>query len=390
MPSFNKYSKFLGTTGHTIGEVRQEEANRLMEWTWDGDIASQIAYQFDMYHDPDPYALNNVKPTRDMVPLDVKFIKHTSQTYSKDLVTFHMQMKPHQKCNVSYYKQYEDVYGSTWPLGEYVLLKDSEGVYNRWLVVAEADNNVLQFPTWEVLRCDLTFQYVMDGKKMSVAGVQRSQNSYNSGIWTDYLVTTTQDQGKFIIPLNRETEKIFYNMRMIIDAAVLTEPRTFQVSKVNRISPDGLVRVTLAETEFNSETDYIEKDEDGNVIGMWADYFKKGVEPTEPENPTTNTHSEITYSGKDPVLKIGGNYKKFTVKYYDEIGEVPLRHGAWEYKIDGEDVKKYLDIVTDNLPANQIKIKFIGSDEYIGKNIHISYVSVDGIKSTVIMNIQGL
>ena len=211
-----------------------------------------------------------------------------------------------------------------------------------------------------------------------------------SGVWRDYVVESPQDQQKFVVPLNRDTEHIFYNLRLLIDAPVVTEPRCWRVTKVNRIQNNGLVTVTLAQDMFNSETDYIEQDENGNVIGMWASYWDKNVEPKTPEDPTTNTHSEITYSGKDPVLKIGGNYKKFTVKYYDEIGEVPLRHGAWEYKIDDEDAKEYLDVITDNLPANQIKIKFIGSDEFIGKNINISYVSADGIKSTVIMNIQGL
>ena len=183
MPSFNKYSKFLGTTGRTIGEVRQEEANRLMEWTWDGDIASQVAYQFDMYHDPDPYALNDVKPTRYMVPIEIKFIKHTSQTLAKDQVSFHLQLKPSQKCNVNYYSMYEEMYGAHWPLGEYLLIKDSEGRYNRWLVVADADYNQLQFVTYELLRCDHTFQYIVDGKRQEVAGVLQSQNSYNNNCY---------------------------------------------------------------------------------------------------------------------------------------------------------------------------------------------------------------
>ena len=68
MPSFSNYGKYLGMNGHTLGEVRKDQGKDILEWTWDGDPSQQIAYQFDMYHDPDPYALDDVKPTKNMVP----------------------------------------------------------------------------------------------------------------------------------------------------------------------------------------------------------------------------------------------------------------------------------------------------------------------------------
>ncbi len=46
-----------------------------------------------------------------------------------------------------------------------------------------------------------------------------------SGIWTDHITTTTEDQYKFAVPLNRDTEKLYYNQRIIIDNKVLSEPR---------------------------------------------------------------------------------------------------------------------------------------------------------------------
>lgn len=175
MPSLSTYKKLLNN--NSLGEARKADADNIMEWTWNGDIAQQIAYQFDMYHDPDPRQLDDMKPTKDMIPLDIKFIRHTSQTLAKDDVSFHMQMRPSQKCNVSYYKDYEKMYHSHYPLGLYVLCRDSKGKYNRWMVVAEADVNDLQFQTWELLRCDYTIQYILDGKKCEIAGVLRSQNS---------------------------------------------------------------------------------------------------------------------------------------------------------------------------------------------------------------------
>lgn len=187
MPSLDMYKKMLmsnsGTT--TIGQVHKNQSDMIVEATWDRDIQQRIAYQFDYYHDPDPKLLRDMKPTKDMIPLDIKFIRHTSQTLDKDNVSFHMQMRPSHVCNVPYYKKYVDDYELEYPLGLYVLIPDSKGKYNRWLVVAEADVNDNQFPTYELLKCDYTFQYIMESKRMEVAGVLRSQNSYNSGIWTD-------------------------------------------------------------------------------------------------------------------------------------------------------------------------------------------------------------
>ena len=194
-----------------------------------------------------------------------------------------------------------------------------------------------------------------------------------------------------IIPLNRETEKIFYNLRALIDAKILTEPRAWVVSKVNRLTANGLVNITFAEDHFDPHHDFIEKDEEGNVIGMWADYWTEGVQPTIYEEPETKIYSQITYTGLSPKIKIGGNYRTFTVKFYDDVGEVPLHTGEWKFTIADTDVSEYVSIKKDSaLQDNQIKFKFIGDDGYIGKNLVISYISEDNIKSSVEMNICGL
>lgn len=65
----------------------------------------------------------------------------------------------------------------------------------------------------------------------------------------------------------RETETLFYNIRMIIDAKVESEPRAWLISKINRISPNGICRVTLTQDIFDQHKDFIEKDGNGNIVG---------------------------------------------------------------------------------------------------------------------------
>lgn len=192
------------------------------------------------------------------------------------------------------------------------------------------------------------------------------------------------------MPLNRETEKIFYNLRFIIDAKVLTEPRAWKTSKVNRLAPNGLVRVTLAQDLYDEHHDYIEKDEDGNVIGMWADYFTSGITPTDQTEPENKIYSVVTYAGNTQQIKVGGSYKTFRVTFYDGEEETDFRPGVWSYFIDGQDASGLVTESTTGLAENQIKIKFTGGDEYISKNLIVRFTSDGGIASEVEVNIVGL
>lgn len=181
--------------------------------------------------------------------------------------------------------------------------------------------------------------------------------------------------------MTRDTETLMYNIRMIIDTAVETEPRAWLVSKVNRISPNGICRITLAQDSYDQHNDYIEKDIDGNIIGMWANYYNNKVEPTPiiPDSDTPSITSKITCSGKS-IIKIGGSAKTFTVTYYDEEGNEldNFGPGIWEFFVGTKSVPSSdIDIVQN---GNQIKVKFIGDDSYIGKillirNTASTYVS---------------
>lgn len=178
MPSFFNYQKKLGL--HTNGEARKIQSDMIMDATWDEDIATRTCYFYDWYHDEHRTQLDNMKSESDInkIPMRIKFIVSSSQTYSKDPVTYHMQLRPSQENVIPYYNEYfGERYDSHYPCGLYVDIPDSKGIFNRWLVVGEANYNDPQFPTYELLRCDKVIQYIFDGKKYNVPAVLRSQNS---------------------------------------------------------------------------------------------------------------------------------------------------------------------------------------------------------------------
>lgn len=180
--SFSQYGEWLG--GHkTGGRARKAESDNVMLWSWDEDIQSQTAYLYDYYIDlqsGEALKLNDLHPDQDLykIPIDIKYIRHGSQTYAQDPITYWIQLKPGQKCNVPYYNEIlGDRYDATFPIGLYVEIMDESGRYNRWLIVDKANYNSNQFPTFEILRCDKVFQWIHDNKKYQCAGVLRSQNS---------------------------------------------------------------------------------------------------------------------------------------------------------------------------------------------------------------------
>lgn len=390
MPSFNTFKKINGDL--TIGQNHKTQSDMVIEATWDNGIASRVAYFYDYEHDNYLTQLDDLKPEQDKnkIPISIKYLAHTSQTLSKDKVSYHLQLKPSQDENViPYYKEkFKERYGATFPVGLFVDIPDNKGKYNRWLVVAEADYNDAQFPTFELLRCDYVFQWVIDGVKMQMAGVLRSQNSYNSGVWVDYRIESTENQQMCILPLTRETEKLWYNQRLIIDNNVLTEPVTWVITKINRIASNGTVKLTFAQDAFDPHKDYIETDSDGNVIGKWADYYTDGIAP-EDKTDDDGISVKVSVVGKAKV-KVGGGYKRLYVNFFNNEEEISFIKGTWTYAINGEDASALVDVSSEGLKENEISLSFIGTDKYIGNVLLVTYTTETNISGSIELSISGL
>ena len=199
-----------------------------------------------------------------------------------------------------------------------------------------------------------------------------------------YKFTQVEDQTKFCLPLNRDTERLYYNTHLVLDANVLTEPRVWEISKINRTNSKGVVVYTCKQDLANQHTLKADYDENGNVIAWWADWNKHEIKPTPafvPEDtPPSSITSRITCSGK-PLFKIGGSAKTFTVTFYDDENQEIADHdvGSWSWSIDGVSVPNTL--IEYVLNGNKIKIKFLGDDSYIGKILTITNTSGDVISS---------
>ena len=147
------------------------------------------------------------------------------------------------------------------------------------------------------------------------------------------------------------------------------------VSKVERVNVRGRTKLTLYQKPFNSNTDYIEKDENGIITGLWANYFG-GTAPTDPSTPTIPP-SSITarISASTSTIKVGGSYKNLTVNLFNDSNEDITTEYAdatftWTCSIDDED---WTDKVTwrAGTEYNQKKVKFPNDTSVIGKILSV-------------------
>ena len=375
----------------TIGQIYKEQSDDMMNWTWENDIQSKICYIYDFYHDDQPrlaegMTYENTTKTR----IDAKFIVKSYQSMDKDQVEYYIQFKPTQKTHFSeddelYYFEtdYRKKYHNDNFIGLFIDIPNDENIYEKWMILRTEPAN--QFPKYLILKCNYELMWIENNGtekiKRRMWSVLKMQSSYNSGLWTDLRFTSQENQDKVWLPLNPITEKIWYtnesskNMRVLV-SSFTDNAIAWQISKVENAQPLGVQKLTLYQDFFDQHRDYIEKDSDGNIIGMWASYFDSEIAPTDPSTPTTPP-SSITarISASTSTMKVGGSYKNLTVNLFNDSNEdITTKYAdstfTWTCSIDNED---WTDKVTWRVGTeyNQKKVKFPNDTSVIGKILSV-------------------
>ena len=375
----------------TIGQIYKEQSDWMMEETWDNDIQTKVCYIYDFYHDDQPRLAEGMTyENTTKTHIDAKFIVKSYQSMDKDQVDYYVQFKPSQpvrfteKDELYYFEtDYKSTYGNTFPVGCYLDIPDDRNVYHKWLICREEKAN--QFPKYLVLPCDYELCWIeINGKdriKRRMLSVLRMQSSYTIGQYTDRVFTRTDNQNKIWLPLNKYTEKFWYTtnedttMRIVVSAPT-EHPLIWACTKIENIQPVGIQKLTIYQTVWSDNRDYIEKDENGRIIGMWASYFDSEIAPTDPSTPTpTPSSTTARISASTSTIKVGGSYKNLTVNLYnDSNGDITTEYSdatiSWTCSIDNED---WTDKVTwrDGTEFNQKKLKFHDDTSVIGKILSV-------------------
>lgn len=179
----------------TIGQIYKEQSDFLMEQTWDSDPQSKVCYIYDYFHDDFFIDEHGIKRTlregmtyenTNKTRIDAKFIIKSYQSMDKDQVEYYLQFKPSQQMRFNegdklyYYEtDYHLKYNSSFPIGLYVDIPDSNGMYQKWLICRAEYAN--QFPKYLILPIDYELMWIEKTKtsriKRRMWGCLRSQSS---------------------------------------------------------------------------------------------------------------------------------------------------------------------------------------------------------------------
>ena len=409
MPSLmtaKRISSVKTSGAKNIGQIHKENSDFFMEETWDNDIQSKICYIYDFYHDDQPDRKDHMtyeNTTKHRI--DAKFIVSKHQSIDKDQVEYHLQFRPSQPVefderNPLFYFQenYHDRYGIEFPVGMYCDIPDEKGVYRKWIIVQKEDGN--QFIKYLILPCDYRLCWVEKRGhqriKRKMWGTQRIQLSYTIGQYTDRYFTRLDNQGKLWLPLNDITENIWYsdeeskNMRVIVGAPT-SHPIAWKITKVENAKPVGIQKLTLYQDVYDQNKDYIERDESGCIVAMWADYYDITSYPIDPDDEQCeNTDVACKLNTTTPLIKIGGSYKLITAEYFDPSGinitDTFLNNTSkWSFTIDNIDVTDIISVIQDAF--NKIKIRLPNSRKYLGKLLNIRFDDSEGHTGTLELEI---
>lgn len=371
----------------TLGERLKSDSDKLMESTWDNDIQSKRCYIYDYFHDDQPL-LNSGMTYQNTTKthIDAKFIVTQYGSISKDQVAYHLMFKPSQPIDFSpqdelyYYEtDYRKVYEMQFPTGLYIDIPNERGRYEKWLILNKEQG--LSFIKYNILPCNYLFEWIeARGDKFfkrKMWGVDRQQLSYDAGTWIDRYINSLNNVEKSYLPLNSITEGIRYvgengeNQRMVISAK-LDHPNVWKVTKLETTRPVGTIQITFSQSEFNQHRDYIEKDSNGKIIGMWADYYHSSIEPESDENLAKYSKT-FFLSASTSDIKVGGSYRTITLRVVNNSDEditddFSTHNISWKCFIDNEDFSENIKwLKTESF--NQIKVKFPDNQKYLTKTL---------------------
>lgn len=377
-----QFRKRMMSQGGQMGKALKRQSDVIMDSTFTRDIAFRKCYIQDkdtifpeqtiesyrkaksVFSDKSKYDPRRMKGFK---PVDCKYLVKSYYSISGDTIDYYLQFRPNEHAN-----------NLNIRVGAYVFIPDDLGVYNLWLIVARDDRP--QFPQFYVLRCDfLTKWYISENDRVNYEGahvdtgtyfswaVARIQSSYNSGIWTDYLTTSVENQKKLWLPTNIDTQTIIYNEHITISNNPLRRT-SWEVTKVVDTEPSGLTKITLAQQlEYGQRDDLCWVNTTSNQLsdsehGINYDFFQLRTNDQMQHlaaNDVTNK-SYISFSGVKSNLKCGGSYKTFTANFYNN-GQIVEYTPYWT-----------LSYFKNDIEVCVVRFRYSGNDLIVNGDFDVS------------------
>ena len=242
-------------------------------------------------------------------------------------------------------KQILSLPGEKFDVGEYVEFSDQ-----TWLIhQADVDDEIYVDGQMTLCPNILKFQDVTGKIHSYPYFVDNPLPHLNTG----KTIATSSTTRKIKLPFDELTRDFFIDKRFMGEVFA-GKPQCWKVVDIDSQSSRGLLVVTLEKDEFN-------KDNDNKELGI-CNYFE-----TPTPAPSSDT-VKIIYSGK-PELRVGGNYKDFYAKHYDENGNELLDvNSTWSVEIH----PLFDENIISQIDGNKISLKVEDVSGIIGQAISLT------------------
>lgn len=254
MVSLDAYRTMIGAHGRTLGEVKRNQSDMIINETFEFDPAYKRVYILAR----DGWKFE-----------DAKYQVHTAQSIVRDTVDIHLQFRPKVHYPIGTYVIVPDdtdadlnLEGDEW---ENPFLQPVKKRTQWWLIIGR--DNAPDFVRYSILPCDYNFRWIRNGKIMECFGIVRSANSYTSGAWrADYsqtldnltqmwLPNTYYTYGSRIHEFGLcDTRTINYEQRFFLTNNALN-PKIYTVTKIVEMNPPGILKYSIKQDELDLERD---------------------------------------------------------------------------------------------------------------------------------------
>lgn len=342
---FDAYKNRMAHRGSNMGEMLRMQSNMVIEQTWDRDPNARKVYVVKV-----DSGLPEVTVKHELI--DVKFNVKTYANITSDEPSYWMQFRHGEE------KRHPEI-----GIGSYVYMENEDGEWQWWLLVHLDDRPM--FRQYQVLETNWVFKWISEGKIYNCLGIQRIQQSYNSGSWDGDRFTFVDNVTSAILPSNSDSMTIGYNKRFIISDERRNPPIVYAVSKIEDTQPLGLTTFKFTQETFDPIHD--------NAELKICNYYDSSIEleNSDVESEVIGTAS-IIYNGTKPTVKVGGSYKVFTPIFNNESITVK----KWTVSDKNGDVSGDTNYIIEQ-DGNLLKLKVALNYNLIGTVLNIQLIGSD-------------
>ena len=169
---FDAYKNRMAARGRNMSEMLRMQSNMVIEQTWDRDPNYRQVFVVKV-----DSGLPEVTAEHELI--DVKFNVKTYSNITSDEPSYWMQFRHGEE------KRHPEI-----GIGSYVYMRDEDGEWKWWMLV-HLDERPM-FRQYQVLETNYILKWISDGKIYYALGVQRIQQSYNSGLRKSHWVALNQ------------------------------------------------------------------------------------------------------------------------------------------------------------------------------------------------------